>query len=160
MGPKLKQCRNSKLKRFHKYHDVLRMAMCRHPFHPSKLCLPGTRILWRNACVEYLFRALDHSGKLSSDRAIGRLEARIAKQVGNVNGAAAAILQAIKVMSARIGLMGIFAPLALLECIAIPGTASAWLSAFGTCGDGLSSRNEFSNRASVSRGTRMRLRNT
>jgi len=38
------------------------------------------------------------------------------------------ILQAINVMSARTGLIGVVAPLALLECIAILGTASAWFS--------------------------------
>ncbi len=43
-------------------------------------------------------------------------------------GVLAGILQAINVMSARTGLIGVVAPLALLECIAILGTASAWFS--------------------------------
>ncbi len=43
-------------------------------------------------------------------------------------GVLAGILQAINVMSARTGLVGVVAPLALLECIAILGTASAWFS--------------------------------
>jgi len=43
-------------------------------------------------------------------------------------GVLAGILQAISVMSARTGLVGVVAPLALLECIAILGTASAWFS--------------------------------
>ena len=40
----------------------------------------------------------------------------------------AGILQAINVMSTRTGLIWFVAPLALLECIAILGTASAWFS--------------------------------
>jgi amino acid transporter len=43
-------------------------------------------------------------------------------------GVLAGILQAINAMSARTGLVGVVAPLALLECIAILGTASAWFS--------------------------------
>jgi glutamate:GABA antiporter len=43
-------------------------------------------------------------------------------------GVLAGILQAINVMSVRTGLVGVVAPLALLECIAILGTASAWFS--------------------------------
>ena len=43
-------------------------------------------------------------------------------------GVLAGILQAINVMSARAGLVGVVAPLALLECVAIVGTASAWFS--------------------------------
>jgi glutamate:GABA antiporter len=43
-------------------------------------------------------------------------------------GVLAGILQAISVMSVRTGLVGVVAPLALLECIAILGTASAWFS--------------------------------
>jgi amino acid transporter len=46
------------------------------------------------------------------------------KEIGVLSG----VLQAINVMSARTGLMGVVAPLALLECIAILGTASAWFS--------------------------------
>ncbi len=46
------------------------------------------------------------------------------KEIGVLSG----ILQAINVMSARTGLIGVVAPLALLECIAILGTASAWFS--------------------------------
>ncbi len=34
--------------------------MCRRSFHPNKLRLPGTPVLWRNACVECLFFALHH----------------------------------------------------------------------------------------------------
>ncbi len=43
-------------------------------------------------------------------------------------GVLAGILQAISVMSTRTGVAGVVAPLALLECIAILGTASAWFS--------------------------------
>jgi glutamate:GABA antiporter len=43
-------------------------------------------------------------------------------------GVLAGILQAINVMSMRTGLIWVVAPLALLECIAILGTASAWFS--------------------------------
>ena len=43
-------------------------------------------------------------------------------------GVLAGILQAISVMSARTHISGVVAPLALLECIAILGTASAWFS--------------------------------
>ena len=43
-------------------------------------------------------------------------------------GVLAGILQAINVMSVRTGWPGIVAPLALLECIAIMGTASAWFN--------------------------------
>jgi glutamate:GABA antiporter len=43
-------------------------------------------------------------------------------------GVLAGILQAINLMSARTGVVGVVAPLALLECIAILGTASAWFS--------------------------------
>jgi glutamate:GABA antiporter len=46
------------------------------------------------------------------------------KEIGVLSG----VLQAINVMSARTGLVGVVAPLALLECIAILGTASAWFS--------------------------------
>ncbi len=46
------------------------------------------------------------------------------KEIGVLSG----VLQAINVMSARNGLEGVVAPLALLECIAILGTASAWFS--------------------------------
>ena len=46
------------------------------------------------------------------------------KEIGVLSG----ILQAINVMSTRTGLIGVVAPLALLECIAILGTASAWFS--------------------------------
>ena len=46
------------------------------------------------------------------------------KEIGVLSG----VLQAINVMSARTGVMGVVAPLALLECIAILGTASAWFS--------------------------------
>jgi amino acid transporter len=43
-------------------------------------------------------------------------------------GVLAGILQAISVMSHNTGVVGVVAPLALLECIAILGTASAWFS--------------------------------
>ena len=43
-------------------------------------------------------------------------------------GVLAGILQAISVMSLRTGIVGVVAPLAFLECIAILGTASAWFS--------------------------------
>jgi amino acid transporter len=43
-------------------------------------------------------------------------------------GVLAGILQAISVMSHNTGIVGLVAPLALLECIAILGTASAWFS--------------------------------
>jgi amino acid transporter len=43
-------------------------------------------------------------------------------------GVLAGILQAINVMSTRTGLVGVVAPLALLECISNLGTASAWFS--------------------------------
>jgi amino acid transporter len=46
------------------------------------------------------------------------------KEIGVLSG----VLQAINVMSSRTGLAGVVAPLALLECIAILGTASAWFS--------------------------------
>ncbi len=46
------------------------------------------------------------------------------KEIGVLSG----VLQAINVMSARTGLESVVAPLALLECIAILGTASAWFS--------------------------------
>jgi amino acid transporter len=46
------------------------------------------------------------------------------KEIGVLSG----VLQAINVMSSRTGLVGVVAPLALLECIAILGTASAWFS--------------------------------
>jgi glutamate:GABA antiporter len=46
------------------------------------------------------------------------------KEIGVLSG----VLQAISVMSTRTGLTGVVAPLALLECIAILGTASAWFS--------------------------------
>jgi amino acid transporter len=46
------------------------------------------------------------------------------KEIGVLSG----ILQAINVMSTRTGITGVVAPLALLECIAILGTASAWFS--------------------------------
>ena len=46
------------------------------------------------------------------------------KEIGVLSG----VLQAINVMSTRAGLMGLVPPLALLECIAILGTASAWFS--------------------------------
>ena len=46
------------------------------------------------------------------------------KEIGVLSG----VLQAINVMSARTGLGSVVAPLALLECIAILGTASAWFS--------------------------------
>ena len=46
------------------------------------------------------------------------------KEIGVLSG----ILQAINVMSTRTGLIGVVAPLALLECMAILGTASAWFS--------------------------------
>lgn len=43
-------------------------------------------------------------------------------------GVLAGILQAISVMSHNSGVVGLVAPLAFLECIAILGTASAWFS--------------------------------
>jgi glutamate:GABA antiporter len=46
------------------------------------------------------------------------------KEIGVLSG----VLQAINVMSARTGLKLVVPPLALLECIAILGTASAWFS--------------------------------
>jgi glutamate:GABA antiporter len=46
------------------------------------------------------------------------------KEIGVLSG----VLQAINVMSARTGLGSVVAPLALLECLAILGTASAWFS--------------------------------
>jgi amino acid transporter len=46
------------------------------------------------------------------------------KEIGVLSG----VLQAINVMSANNGMMVLVAPLALLECIAILGTASAWFS--------------------------------
>jgi glutamate:GABA antiporter len=46
------------------------------------------------------------------------------KEIGVLSG----VLQAINVMGAHTGLPGVVAPLALLECIAILGTASAWFS--------------------------------
>jgi glutamate:GABA antiporter len=46
------------------------------------------------------------------------------KEIGVLSG----VLQAVNVMSTRTGLVGVVAPLALLECIAILGTASAWFS--------------------------------
>ncbi len=46
------------------------------------------------------------------------------KEIGVLSG----ILQAINLMSTRTNLLWIVAPLALLECLAILGTASAWFS--------------------------------
>src|ERR1700744_5666416 len=46
------------------------------------------------------------------------------REIGVLSG----VLQAINVMGAHTGLSGVVAPLALLECIAILGTASAWFS--------------------------------
>ncbi|MGC2398365.1 MAG: APC family permease [Acidobacteriaceae bacterium] len=46
------------------------------------------------------------------------------KEIGVLSG----VLQAISVMGTHTGLTGVVAPLALLECIAILGTASAWFS--------------------------------
>ena len=46
------------------------------------------------------------------------------KEIGVLSG----ILQAINVMSTHTGIFWVVAPLALLECIAILGTASAWFS--------------------------------
>jgi amino acid transporter len=46
------------------------------------------------------------------------------KEIGVLSG----VLQAINVMGSQTGLTGVVAPLALLECIAILGTASAWFS--------------------------------
>jgi glutamate:GABA antiporter len=46
------------------------------------------------------------------------------REIGVLSG----VLQAINVMGAHTGLTGVVAPLALLECIAILGTASAWFS--------------------------------
>jgi glutamate:GABA antiporter len=46
------------------------------------------------------------------------------KEIGVLSG----VLQAISVMGNHTGLIGIVAPLAFLECIAILGTASAWFS--------------------------------
>jgi amino acid transporter len=43
-------------------------------------------------------------------------------------GVLAGILQAINIMATRTGLHGIVAPLALLECLAILGSASAWFA--------------------------------
>ena len=43
-------------------------------------------------------------------------------------GVLAGILQAISVMSHNTGIIGVVAPLAFLECVAILGTASAWFS--------------------------------
>jgi glutamate:GABA antiporter len=46
------------------------------------------------------------------------------KEIGVLSG----VLQAISVMGAHTGVTGLVGPLALLECIAILGTASAWFS--------------------------------
>lgn len=43
-------------------------------------------------------------------------------------GILSGILQAINTMATRTGLLGLVAPLALLECLSILGTASAWFS--------------------------------
>ena len=46
------------------------------------------------------------------------------RDIGILSG----ILQGINIMASRTGLMAVVAPLALLECISILGTASAWFS--------------------------------
>jgi glutamate:GABA antiporter len=64
------------------------------------------------------------SGFIYFGTTLSMLIAMPQKEIGVLSG----VLQAINVMSTRTGLFGVVAPLALLECIAILGTASAWFS--------------------------------
>ena len=77
----------------------------------------------RNLPISILFGGVI-AGFIYFGTTLSMLIAMPQKEIGVLAG----ILQAINVMSTRTGLVGVVAPLALLECIAILGTASAWFS--------------------------------
>jgi glutamate:GABA antiporter len=64
------------------------------------------------------------AGAIYLGTTLSMLVAMPQQDIGILSG----ILQAINTMAARTGLLGLVAPLALLECLSILGTASAWFS--------------------------------
>src|ERR1700761_8338091 len=77
----------------------------------------------KNLPISILFGGLI-AGLIYFGTTLSMLIAMPQKEIGVLSG----VLQAISVMGSHTGLIGIVAPLAFLECIAILGTASAWFS--------------------------------
>ena len=51
---------------FHKYYELVRMAMGRRAFQPQRALLAGNPGFFRNNCVGWLFFPLHHLRKHSS----------------------------------------------------------------------------------------------